>query len=330
VKGNAATPSPETCRLEGKLFSSFPGIMFRHAEADQSAVMAFRMGEKEAALPLQRLGKEFAIAPGSADARMIGLIISALEFVSCLRLDDPLPAEVVSGEASWVPKEEYRLLAEARLQMQLIAWLTPQSERVEATGATLLALAEDPAIRAHAQEAMARAAADLGLNSARETLVRMKELADELAYLEHLRVCFLDRLAAAAAKLTLLARGVRAGTSTAESVSQVIKLMGAAQRKIQGRFDDLDAQTGEIIAALRNLDQQRTFIRAGRDFLYRSFRVFEPHLDRIERHPVDGEQELPALLAPLYHFLAPRFMPVTEWLRQDRSAPKISSRSMSW
>jgi len=290
-------------------------------------VMVFRLGDKDAALPLARIAGEFGITAGSADAEMMQLIIMSLEFVTCLRLGDRLPSEVVSGEASWAPKNEYRRLAEARLRMQLIAWLTPESEQVEANGQTLLTLAEDPAIRTQAQDAMARAARDLGLTTAQEVLARMQDLADELSYLEHLRACFLDRLDGMDGKIGELAQRVRAGTGAYETMSQVRKLLSVARRQIHGRFEDLDAQTGEIIAALQNLDQQRRFIRAGRDWLYRSFRGFEPYLDRVEGL---AESELPSFLNPLYHFLAPRFMPATEWLRQQRREPKSIARIMSW
>jgi len=321
---------PEICELHGKLFHSFPEIVFRRAEADQVAVMAFRLGDKEAALPLSRIGGEFGIKPDSPDAQMIELITVALDFVTSLHLGDRLPAEVVSGHASWFPKSEYRLLAEARLRMQLIAWLTPESEQVEASGKTLLALAEDPAIRAQAQDAMSRAAKDLGLTNAQEVLARMQDLAEELAYLEHLRARFLDRLDGMDNKISVLAQRVRAGTGGYDTISQVRKLLAVAKRKIHGRFEDLDAQTGEIIAALQNLDQQRAFIRAGRDWLYRNFRAFEPHLDRSERFDGQQETDLPSLLHPLYHFLAPRFMPAKEWLRHQRTEAKINARAMPW
>lgn len=329
VNGMHISPNPPTCELQGKLFHSFPDMVFRHAEGDHAAVLSFRLGDKEATLPLARIGKEFGVLPGTPDAAMIERIISALDFVPCLRLGDPLPAEVVSGDASWTPDKEFKLLAEARLRMQLIAWLTPESEQVEASGQTLLALAEDPAIRAQAHDAMARAARELGLGSPHDVVALMADLAEELSYLEHLRARFLQRLDLMADKIAIAARSVRAGMGGFETISQVRKLLLVAQRQIQSRFDDLDAQTGEIISALQNLDQQRAFIRAGRDWLYRSYRGFEVHLDRADGLEA-GEADLSGFLGPLYHFLAPRFMPATEWLRYQRPDAKNSSRSMAW
>jgi hypothetical protein len=49
-------------------------------------------------------------------------------------------------------------------------------------------------------------------------------------------------------------------------------------REIRRRFEDLDAQTGEVMSVLRHADSQRAFIRSNRDWLYRSLRAWEPIL----------------------------------------------------
>ena len=54
---------------------------------------------------------------------MLGLIAQSLDFVTLLRLGDPLPAEVLSGAASWEPDPLHLQLANARLQWQLVTWL---------------------------------------------------------------------------------------------------------------------------------------------------------------------------------------------------------------
>ena len=67
-----------------------------------------------------------------------------------------------------------------------------------------------------------------------------------------------------------------------ETLTQVRRL---APRRCadQPRFEELDAQTGEVMAALRNVDSQRAFIRSNRDWLYRSQRAWEPILGEWER-----------------------------------------------
>ena len=80
------------------------------------------------------------------DGRMLDLIAQSLDFIGGLRIGDPLPPEVLSGEASWEPDELHLQIANARLQWQLVTWLN------SGTGADapafdaefLLQVADDP------------------------------------------------------------------------------------------------------------------------------------------------------------------------------------------
>ena len=68
----------------------------------------------------------------------------------------------------------------------------------------------------------------------------------------------------------------RGDGSHLETLTQVRRLTGTALQQISLRFDELDAQTGEVTAALRNADSLRTFIRSNRDWLYRAQRAWQP------------------------------------------------------
>ena len=59
--------------------------------------MVVQLGDKQAALPLISLQREFDILDDSADGRMLALIAQSLDFVAGLRLGDPLPKEVLSA-----------------------------------------------------------------------------------------------------------------------------------------------------------------------------------------------------------------------------------------
>ena len=100
---------------------------------------------------------------------------------------------------------------------------------------------------------------------------------------------------------------------------------------IAGRFDELDAQTGEVMAALRNVSRQREFIREHRDWLFRSQRAWEPILaEWAAFDESDAPEQLWALVGRTYHFLAPRFMPVTEWQSSFRASRESTKRMMTW
>ena len=70
-----ANPVPaDRCTLEHRLFSSFGEPLFRRAETDGAPVMVVKLGEKEAAIPLRSLQREFGIPDETDDGRMLGLI----------------------------------------------------------------------------------------------------------------------------------------------------------------------------------------------------------------------------------------------------------------
>jgi hypothetical protein len=103
-------------------------------------------------------------------------------------------------------------------------------------------------------------------------------------------------------------------------------------KQISHRFDELDAQTGEVMAALRNADSQRTFIRSNRDWLYRAQRAWQALLQEWDVAGIGFDEGILLLLGRSYQFLAPRFMPVTEWASSTRLAARKSetTQRMVW
>jgi hypothetical protein len=225
-------------------------------------------------------------------------------------------------------------MAKARLQWQLVAWLNSGTggETPNLDAEALLQIADDPARRQQVQEAFAKAAEALGLPS-REAVIRLvEELAQELAYIEALRDRLLRRVETMADKLNHMAQAYRGDGSHLETLTQVRRLTLSALQQIDHRFDELDAQTGEVMAALRNADSQRVFIRSNRDWLYRAQRAWQPLLSEWEVAGIGFDEGILSLLSRSYQFLAPRFMPVTEWASLTRPGRrrKDQSRQMVW
>ncbi len=291
------------------------------------------MGDKEAAIPLTALKREFGIEKASDDGRMLDLIVQSLDFVAGLRIGDALPPEVLSGEASWEPDDVHLQIANARLQWQLVAWLNSgtgaDAEHLDAEA--LLQVADDPARRQQVQQAFAKAAEALGLPDRAAVIELVKDLARELAYIEALRDRLLRRVKVMAEKLSRIAKGFRGDASHLETLTQVRRLAGTALKQISLRFDELDAQTGEVMAALRNADSQRTFIRSHRDWLYRTQRAWQSLLAEWAGAGISFDEGILQLLNRTYQFLAVRFMPVTEWAAASRPKPaKDRTRRMVW
>lgn len=325
--------APTLCLLRHRMFTVCGTPLFRRAEADRTPVMVVQMGDREAALPLRSLQREFGIEDGSPDGRMLALIADALDFVAALRPGDRLPSEVLTGKASWQPDPDHVAIANTRLRLQMVAWLTAGTggERMDVTAESLLQVVDDPALRARVQTALERATRELGLSHSDQVLEMLEALGEELSYIEALRERLLGRLITTVAKIEHVARVWRGDAHQSETATQVRRLANTALQQTRQRFDELDAQTGEVLSALRNSGSQRAFIRSHRDWLYRSLRAWEPVLGWWTAAGTEYDPAMVALMGRTYQFLAPRFMAVTEWLSATQPGrTKANPARMVW
>lgn len=326
---------PDRCLLGHAMFGVLGDILFRRAESDGTPVMVVSLGDREAAVPLRALQREFGIEDDSPDGRMLGMIAESLDYVSGLHLGDRLPGEVLDGSASWEPEPRHRALVEERLRMQLLAWLDPTSAAAEGrrTGAAQL-LDQDAGMRQRVQAAFEQAARELELPNAQAVIALVENLASELAYIEALRDGLLRRVQLMARRVSQASGRFRGDGARLESLTQVHRLGEIALRQIASRFDEVDAQTGEVMAALRNIESQQAFIRSNRDLLYRSLRGWEPILADWEALETLLDETFWALIGRTYHFLAPRYMPVQEWQAQSNGRARRRSAkpgsAMTW
>ena len=303
----------------------------------------------DAVIPLRALQNQYSIEDDSPDGRMLGLIAESLDYVAGLRIGETLPPEVCTGEASWAPDPVHLQVAATRLRLQLVQWLNANSanEQPALDGAALLAAGDDPQLRHQVQAAFVQTALALGLPGPTDVVARVEDLARELAYIEALRDRLLRRVRSVTVKLEpgKLEPGkldpgrldpgtasLRGSPGRLETLTQVRRLSATGLKQIAKRFDELDAQTGEVMSALRNTDSQRIFIRSNRDWLYRNQRAWDPLL--ADWDPVVGmlDDGFWPLLNRSYKFLAPRFMAVTEWnLTRQRPRKKHPSHAqMVW
>jgi hypothetical protein len=276
---NPTADSPVTCQLAHRLFGAFDDPLFR-AEPDGTPVMVVQLGEREAVLIFASLQREFGIADDSPDGRMLALIAGSLDFVAALRLSDPLPNEVLTGEASWEPSPVHLQIALYRLRLHLVDWMngTSAANTAQRDARSLLQAANEPAIRKQIHEAIDRAASVLSVASSAAVVALLDQLGQELAYVEALRERLLRRLRGMVAKVERLPSAWHGSTARTDTLVQVRRLSTTALRRIGSRFDELDERTGDVLPALRNVEDQTAFIRSSRDWLYRTQRAWEPTL----------------------------------------------------
>ncbi len=320
---------PQHCQFEHPFFSKLGAIVFRPGEGEGVPVLAMALGNKTATLPLHSLQLELAIVEASPDGRMLALITRALEFVNDLRLGDALPAEVLGGAASWQPGQAHLQLAVSRLKLKLVDWLSDgkNDEWRDVNDEVILAMVESPATRQRIQKAFAAVAQAIGLPNTEAVVELVEDAARELAFVEALRSRLQHRVEALSARLEHLARGLRVDATRQEVMTRVRRLLVIAVARFRALFEELDAQTGEVLALLRNFNSQRDFIRTHRDRLYGSLRAWEPLLTDWDRAAAGMDAKLWGLVSRTYVFLAPRYMPMQEWRTMAQAPSKATPRS---
>jgi hypothetical protein len=151
-------------------------------------------------------------------------------------------------------------------------------------------------------------------------------LARELCYIEALRECFgqVNEILSRVATLIKAKSGDRNAQLELQRIRQLL-LLGAQESA--GLLGEADAQTGEIISALKALERHVAFIRNVRDELYSLALLWAPQFNKMptwDAHPSPDAQKA---LSDLYRFLAPRFSRGQSILRHAVSESQAGSHA---
>ncbi|MBC7950939.1 MAG: hypothetical protein H7Z12_03840 [Rhodospirillaceae bacterium] len=300
-------------RFEHKFFASFEDLYFRLDETGVP-VAVLKLASNEAILNFDGIRREFMMNDQTTDGKMLTRVAEGLQYVRGLRIGDTLPKEIITREASWEPQDRHLRIARQRLTMQLVTWLTG-AEHIFSSGEELLQIANDPQVKKNVSLAFSEAAEALGLGrEQREEVVRYIEiLAKELAYIEAERDIFAE-LKKIDEKIAGLRRIYSSDKGLIDTTDQVARLSLRALKVFQDLFDQVDAQTGEIIAMLKNIDNQIDYIRNVRDELHRRLLPWEDIIPVWKTVYVVKSEENVVRIRDIYQFLAPRFMQVNEWV----------------
>lgn len=303
-------------RFDHKFFGTFEDLYFRMSESGDEAVICFKLASVETVLGLEGVKREFKIADDTHDGQMLDVVREALQFVKGLRLGDPIPKEIVSREASWEPTERHRRIAYQRLTLQLVTWLTGE-EHLITDPEQILQIADDPAIKAKVNKAFEQAAAALGKDARKEDVVlHIVDLSKEFSYIEALRDRFegLYGVVSVEQKLQGLRRLYSADRGLRDTFDQVTRLCNLAVKQYREMFEEIDAQTGEIMAVLKNVEAQVAYAREMRDALYIRLLAWNEILAEWRYVEVRRTEDKPDVMRRIYQFLAPRFMQTNQWV----------------
>ncbi len=320
-------------RFQHKFFTSFEQIQFRTTEANE-AVAVLTMAGNEAVLGFDGIRREFGLTPDTDDGKMLDVVEKGLKFVRGLKPGDPIPKEILSGEASWTPSDRHLRIAHQRLTLQLVTWLTGD-EHAFTSPEELLQVANDPQVKKNVTLAFSEAAEALGIGRDRreEVVQYIEQLAKEFAYIEALRDVF-NEIKKIDEKIQGLRRVYSSDRGMIETTDHVGRLSQRSISIYSAYFYDIDAQTGEILSVLRNLDGQIEYIRKTRDELYCRMFPWDEFIKIWKTIYVVKSDENVMRLRDIYQFLAPRFMQVNEWVLVTKlgfdQSKKKQGTAMTW
>ena len=275
----------------------------------QKKVPAFcvDMGDLEGVIDIDVLRKEFHIEPNSHDSKMIDTAVTGLRYVPDIKPGDTIPSEILTGAASWSVNPRHKKIAEQRLQVQLLSWVSGHELLITDPKEIELFLGQIEN-REKLRTAFRECAIALGFQGENtEAVIRQLELlARELCYIEALRDRFalIPRLAA---KLSDLGKTYGNDRNAKLELNRVSGLLNAGIQEFTAIFEAADAQTGEIISALKSIDRQISYIRDVRDQLHFLIMQWDPHIENLGKWGSHRTTDSDKALANLYRFLAPRY-----------------------
>ena len=301
--------------FQHKIFS-LSGAFFAMDPTAKEPVLHITLGDLKAALPFQTLKESFNIEEDSHDARLLGVVAKGLRFVKQIRPGEKIPGELLDGSASWSVDEKHRLVARGRLTVQLVSWITG-SEMIVVDIDELEQIVEDPQTKARLKTAFNAIAEKLGITENAEQYItdRIDDLTQELSYIEALR----DRFKNIRAISENLARVTQLYRTDRNFVSEVARMQGLLKRPLKeydAIFEQADAQTGEIVGALKAFETTVTFIRKIRDDLREKLIEWEELLHAWDGVPIEKSQTIEQLQKMTYRFLANRYMESKVWERK--------------
>jgi len=302
-----------------------PGARFLLNGQRRTPTFRVAMGDLDGLVDIDVLKKEFHLTPESHDGKLVDLAVSGLRYVPDIKPGDSVPSELLTGQASWTVSLKHKRIAEQRLQVQLLSWVSGKELLLTDPNeiSNFLAQIENREKLRHAFKDAAKA---LGHAENTEPVIAQLELlARELCYIEALR----DRFALISKirdKMIELGKSYGNDRNAKMELDRVRGLLRVGMDEYAAIFGEADAQTGEIISALKSIDRQIGYIRNVRDNLHFLIMQWDPHIRDLEKWQSRRTPETDKVLSNLYRFLAPRFSSGRSLLKRPSGSPAPPAR----
>jgi len=307
-------------KFKHSFFETNANGFFHLDPADQRPVYVISLGDQSGIVSFQSIRQELLLGDNGEDEAMLDAVGEALKFVGEIHMGDTLPNEIVTGEASWEPKQRHRTTADRRVVAAMVKWSEgwdgPISELADLQKFTVEHVDQEKIAQALKRLNEKVDGEGQGLSRIQPVL---KRLAKELSYIEAQRET-LERIRRIGKILEHIRRVGGGQASDTHDVSGVIRLFKQMMAMFDKELASVDDQVAEFLAAVSAHEALFVHIRQVRNELRCQLMVWDEYLpewDSVNRKNVDAF-DVTTKIGDLYRFLAPRYAPTDEWVRIDQ------------
>ncbi|MGB0571580.1 MAG: hypothetical protein ACPGQM_05820 [Alphaproteobacteria bacterium] len=247
---------------------------------------------------------------------MLNTVERSLRFVSLLGIGDPIPPEILTGDASWQPSRLRRDAALKKIGACLTAWQMGKPVALS----DLVNL--ERFVAAHVDDvavdvALGRIASELGDYIDGDAITEiMDAVVEEISFIEALRERYLA-VCRVGGRLKKVRRDFAHHASIVSDVDPVARLISVPIHAMGRSLAEVDTRLSRIVSLFENFEFHRCAIRDIRDEIFARLDPWDEITKAWERLPgnIPDPYVLSPLLRDLYKYLAPRFMPADTWAR---------------
>lgn len=290
----------------GKVFQA-PGAKFCLSKIYETPVFCVDLGDNDATLDVVALQKGFDIEAGSSDDKLIALAVKGLQFVPSIKPGDRIPSEILDGTASWRIEERHIQIAMQRLKAQLLSWVSGQ-EILITDPEELESYFGQIENKEKIKVAFSNAAEMLGYDRENHAVVleKIDSLGRELCYIEALRDAY-KSITLIAVRIGDIQKLSKSDRRMADEIQRVKLLLRRGMEEYTKIFEEIDAQTGEIVSALKSVSRQVDYIRQVRDKLHFLMMSWDPIIKQWQEAESDQPHHVKLVISETYRFLARKF-----------------------
>ncbi len=295
--------------FEHKIFE-VKGAHFRLTHDNRVPALYVTLGDMTGAIPVSSICAEFGIEDDSSDAELLRIVSNSLKFVREIHPKDSIPTEILDGSASWSIEEKHKNIARGRITMQLVSWLSGTEEIITNSG-ELEAIASDPGTKEKVQNAFKEIANKLGITKD-DVVEKVDDVIRELSYIEALRDHY-SHIKKIGNNIERLKNVYRRDRGMIDDLTRIHALIDPVISDFDRTFDEMDAQTCEVLTILKNFDPTIEYIRKTRDDLHQRFMIWDDMIKGWKNLEPEENTEVEKQLKITYRFLAQNFMQGQSW-----------------